>query len=134
MDTGEYDSATGNQAISVVKTLEEEVNKVQNATTSDGAPLTLQQKRDIALAEFRKRTANQLADEGEPIDRAAVHSLANAEIEAIRTQNKNLSLTDTHAFQTAVGENGKKPDDLQEIENNPDRKYKYEDNDGKEVE
>lgn len=134
LDAGEYDAATANKAISVIRTMEQEVNKAQDRTNNDGTPMTLQQKRDVALENFRKRAAVQMKAEGEDMDTEAVMNHANTAIEAIRSQNKNLALTDTHAFQTATAENGKAPESMQEIENHPDTKYKYENNDGKVVE
>src|ERR1700722_10217626 len=137
LDAGEYTQDQANQMISTAKTMWEEVAKAQLESTKDGLPLTVGQKKELALQNFRKRAAAAMEENGMDIPREKINNDADENIKNIKSQNTQLSLDETHAFKTAKevdkdgGESGKKVASYEDI--NPDATYKWEDNDGKEV-
>ncbi len=128
LSNGEYTQEQANKAIAATKTMADEVAKVQNETTKDGLPLTVGQKKEIAVQNFRKRAAQQLKDGGMDISTEKVNNDADDQIKNIKSQNTHLPLEETEAFKTAteVDKEGKeigKPKDVDDIE--PGNDYKY---------
>ena len=88
IDSGEIDQLKGNGMISMVNTMAEQVSKVQSLTNDKGLPLTIKQKRDIAVENFRKIAAEKLKTDGHDVNSDAITTEANATIGAIKTDNR----------------------------------------------
>jgi hypothetical protein len=83
---GDIDQARANELISMVKTMGEEVAKVQGLKNDNGLPLTVKQKRDLAVENFRKVAADHLSGKGEEVkaegaDKAIKETLAENRFE-----------------------------------------------------
>lgn len=125
---GDISPERGNQMIAAAKTMGEEVAKAQFGTTDDGHLMTVGQKRDLAVQQFRKRAAAGYKEAGIDIEQEKVNSDAEDQIKNIKSQNTQLPLEETEAFQTAVevdkeGNEIEKPKIINEI--HPDGKYRY---------
>lgn len=125
---GDVSTERGNQMIAAAKTMGEEVAKAQFGTTDDGHLMTVGQKRDLAVQQFRKRAAAGYKEAGIEVEQEKVNSDAEDQIKTIKSQNTQLPLEETEAFQTAVevdkeGNEIEKPKIINEI--HPDGKYRY---------
>jgi hypothetical protein len=125
---GDISPERGNQMIAAAKTMGEEVEKAQYGTTDDGHLMTVGQKRDLAVQQFRKRAAAGFAEQGLDVNTSKVNSDADDQIKNVKSQNTYLPLEKTEAFQTAVevnkeGEEIGKPATLDEIHDNSEYRY-----------
>lgn len=135
IESGEYTREQGNAAIATAKTMAEEVSKAQGETTKDGLPLTLQQKKEIALQGFRKRAAAKMEDSGLNISSEKINNEADKAIKEVKDNPAHISLDETHAFKTAqeVEKDGEATGKISSLEDiDPDKKYTWENNDNKE--
>jgi hypothetical protein len=110
VQNGELDPHKANGMIAMIKTMGEELGKASQETTADGTPLTVHQQRDIAIANFRKRAAAQMEENGLPVSKEKVASEADSEIKNIRAQNNWQAIEETPTFKsikTVAGEGEK---------------------------
>lgn len=126
---GELDPQKANGMVAMVKTMGEELSKAAKETTADGTPLTVRQQRDIAIANFRKRAAATMEENGIPVGKEGVESGADKEIKEIKAQNNWQLIEDTSVFKSINGYDESKPKTMDDID--PAKKYTYVDADGK---
>ena len=122
---GTYTQEQANKMIQATKTIGEEVAKVQTAKNKDNLDLTIGQKTDIAVANFRKRMAEGLKDAGVDVK---ISNDADQTIKDAQSKNTHLPLEETEAFKTAneVDKEGNeigKPKSVEDIEG--EKEYKY---------
>lgn len=107
--SGELDQDKANVMTSMVNTIGDEVNKVQNLKNDEGLPLTVKQKRDIAVENFRKRAAEKLSETDSNIDAKSITSEADKNIKDITAENKFQDAEKEPVIQIM---NGKEPTEL----------------------
>lgn len=132
---GELDPHKANGMVAMIKTMSEELGKASQMTTDDGTPLTVGQQRDVAIANFRKRAADQLEQGGIPVGSEKVASEADKDIKNIRAQNNWLNIVETPTFKSVkeVDENGKIGGKVAAMEDiDPTKQYTY-DKEGQQV-
>lgn len=122
---GDLDQATANKMVSMVRTMAEEVAKARDTNNKDGTPLTVQQKRDVAVSNFRKRAADMLTEANVPVGPEKVHSEADGHIDAVLSENKWNNIEEGVPFQSARDlDTGKKLASVDDID--PKKSYTYE--------
>ncbi len=134
VQNGQLDPQKANGMIAMVKTMGEELTKAAKETTDDGTPLTVLQQRDIAIANFRKRAAATLEENGLSVNKEKVGSDADSDIKNIRAQNNWQLIEDTPTFKSIreASEDGK-GEPVKAMEDiDPTKQYTY-DKDGQEV-
>jgi hypothetical protein len=129
MERGEIEPQKANQMIAIAKTMGEEVAKVEHETNDEGLPLSTGQKRDLAVANFRKRAAAMMEENGQPVNAETVGSESDKEIKSIKAVNNWQKIEETPVFKSVseVDKEGKesgKPAAMDEID--PTKKYSYE--------
>jgi len=67
VESGEIEQTKANEMIAMTNTMANEVAKVQDLTNDAGLPLTIKQKRDIAVENFRKISAEHLNKNGHDV-------------------------------------------------------------------
>lgn len=87
VESGELDRDKANELIAMTKTMGEEVYKVQSQTNEKGLPLTIKQKRDIAVENFRKRAAEKLKEQGHDVKSEKIISESDNNIKEIKAYN-----------------------------------------------
>ncbi len=100
VDEGTYTQTQANEIVSVLKTMGEEAYKVQSATTNEGLPLTVKQKRDIAFNNFKVRAAKMLEEKGHDVKSGSVES------EATKLNNEIKSDPRFEEVDVEMGEDG----------------------------
>lgn len=95
IDNGEYDPATGNKMIALVKTMGEEAYKVQSLKNNDNLPLSIEQKKKIAVNNFRARAGAELKEKG--------NQNVNAEKVANEVKSQNKETTSQNKWLDATG-------------------------------
>lgn len=125
---GDIDQAQANKMIAMVKTMAEEVNKVHADGTKEGLPLTVQQKRDMAVNNFRKRAAQMLSENDIDMPHETINKETDNANAAIQEDNRWSFLEKSVPFQSAREvDTGKKINSLDDID--PKKKYTF-DKDG----
>lgn len=109
LEDGDINQQKANEMISMVKTMGEEVSKVQHLTNDNGLPLTVKQKRDIATEGFRKRAAEKLSENDETIKADG----ADKNIKETLSDNR-FDPADDDPLAQVIG--GKNPEDIEPIE------------------
>lgn len=118
---GEIDQKRANEMISMVNTMAEEVSKVQGMTNDKGLPLTVKQKRDIAVEGFRKRAAEKLGETNDAISQEKIFNESDKTIKEALATNQ-FEPADEHPLVKIInGENPKEEQNkslsLSQIEN-----------------
>lgn len=131
VERGELEPQKANQMIAIAKTMGEEVAKVEHETNDEGLPLSTGQKRDLAVANFRKRASAMMEENGvsHGTNTENVDSEIDKEIKNIKAVNNWQKIEDTPTFKSVseVDKEGKelgKPAAMDEID--PTKKYSYE--------
>lgn len=135
VQNGELDPQKANTMIAMAKTMGEELKNAFKLTTDKGTPLTVQQQRDVAIANFRKRAAVELSENGQNVPREKIESEVDKEVKDIRAQNNWQLIEDTPTFKSVKevdesGKIGKNPAAMEDID--PAKQYIY-DKDGEQV-
>lgn len=92
INDGTYQAKEGNEMISAIRTMEQEVNKAASATTDNGLPLTVKQKKDLAFNNFKLRAAEMLAEKGHDVGVGSVKSQVDDENKIIQSTPKYQEL------------------------------------------
>jgi hypothetical protein len=129
VQNGQLDPQKANGMIAMVKTMGEELQKAAKETTKDGTPLTVLQQRDLAIANFRKRAAATLDENGQNVPREKIESDADQQVKEIKAQNNWQLIEDTPTFKSVkevdesgnIGGNVSSMDDI-----DPAKQYSYE--------
>ena len=113
-----------NEMIGMVKTMHEEINKVGYEMNDKGLPTITRQKKDIAIANFRKRAAVMMEEKGMDISGEKITGEADKEIKGIKAENFNQSIEESPTFKSIKEEEtGKAPAAVEDIQ--PEAKYTY---------
>jgi hypothetical protein len=129
VQNGELDPHKANGMIAMIKTMGEELGKASQMKTDEGTPLTVGQQRDVAIANFRKRAAEQMEEGGTPVGSEKVASEADGDIKNIRAQNNWLNIEETPTFKSIkeVAGEGEKAGKVKAMEDiDPTKQYTYE--------
>lgn len=124
MDSGTLERDRGNELISIIQTMGEEVQKAGVARNKDGLPMITRQKRDLAIANFRKRAAEMLKEKNGDTDTKTITGDADKQAENVLSENHMLNLAETKGFVSAIEVGtGNKPKSVDDVD--PEKKYIY---------
>lgn len=124
VSAGMLDQDKANGMIQMVKTMHEEINKAGFETNDKGLPTITRQKKDIAIANFRKRAATMMEEKGMDIGGEKVTGEADKEIKTVKAENFNQSIEESPTFKSVKAEEtGKAPASVEDIK--PEEKYTY---------
>jgi len=110
---GEIDQEKANAMIASAKTLAQEVAIAQHERNDFDLPLTIKQKKNLVMQNFRKRSAEMLKEKGVEVSADG----AEAEIKNIKSENKYQSIEDGKTFQSITeDQTGEKPKSISDID------------------
>lgn len=131
LSKGLLDEAKANEMIAMVKTMGEEIHKAGYDLNDKGLPTITRQKKDIAIANFRRRAADMLQEKGVEVSPEKVANETKEDIKTVKAENFTQDVQESPTFKSVLEvETGKKPATIEDIK--PEGKYTY-DKEGKTV-